>query len=70
MNKKNILITGSGGVGVYSIYKRLKNKYKFYFADANLKNLNPKIPYKNAFKIPLATNKKDFKKKLHRYVEV
>ena len=29
-----------------------------------MKNLNPKIPYKNAFKIPLASNKKDFKKKI------
>lgn len=57
MIRDKVLITGAGGVGTLSIYETLKNKYDFYFADCNPKNIHPRIPKNKCFKIPTAQSK-------------
>jgi len=67
MNKKKILITGAGGVGILSIYIYFKKKYILYFADSNINNINPKIPKKYCYEIPLANHNSYQSKILHLY---
>lgn len=49
---KNILFTGGGGVGNELIWRSLKNKYKVFFCDMNVDNINNIIPKKNIFRVP------------------
>ena len=60
MKKNRVLITGAGGVGTFSIYRKLKKKYDFYFVDNNLQNVHPLIPKNKSFKVPLAVYKKKY----------
>lgn len=69
MIKKNILITGAGGVGTYSIYKELKNRYNFYFADNDIKNIHSNIPKNKCHQIPLGKDKKNYKNKIFRIIK-
>ena len=54
---KSILVTGAGGAGIYPLWKCLKYKYKFFFADFETSLIHPKIPSRLKIKIPLAGNK-------------
>tara|TARA_B100000035_G_scaffold77178_1_gene64379 strand:+ start:2103 stop:3044 length:942 start_codon:yes stop_codon:yes gene_type:complete len=49
--KKSILFTGGGGAGSELIWKKLGNKYKIFFADVNINNINPEIPRINCIKV-------------------
>ena len=55
---KNILITGSGGSGVLPIWCILKKKYNLFFADSDLKSIDPLIPKNKTIKVPPANNSK------------
>ena len=55
---KNILFTGGGGVGNELIWRVLKKKYKIYFCDLKIENVNTIIPKKNIFKVPAVNDKK------------
>lgn len=69
MIKKNILITGAGGVGTYSIFKELKNRYNFYFADNNINNIHYNIPRNKCYQIPLGKDKKKYKNKILKIIK-
>ena len=49
---KTILFTGGGGAGNELIWRTLKKKYKIYFCDINIENINAQIPEKNIFRVP------------------
>ena len=55
---KKILFTGGGGVGNELMWRILKKKYKIYFCDFRIDNINTIIPKKNVFRVPLVTDKK------------
>jgi carbamoyl-phosphate synthase large subunit len=55
---RRLLITGSGGAGIFPLWNILKKKYKIYFSDFNTSLIHPKIPNKLKIKISLAKNKK------------
>ena len=48
---KNILFTGGGGVGNELIWRKLNKKYKLFFCDLNIENIDPQIPNKSKLKI-------------------
>lgn len=57
MKKKRLLFTGGGGAGNEAIWRLLSHKYDLYFVDADIANIDPKIPDSIKFKIPLASSK-------------
>ena len=52
---KRILFTGGGGAASEALWRLIGNKYELYFADADIKTINPNIPKASCYQIPYAS---------------
>jgi len=64
---KKILFTGGGGAATEFLWRNLKGRYKLYFADADIRAIDDRIPLENKIEIPFA-NANDFVDKLSEIV--
>lgn len=64
---KKILFTGGGGAATEFLWRNLKGKYELFFADADIKAIDDRIPLINKVEIPFA-NESNFVEKLSEIV--